>query len=126
VPSFVLNGQFSFSCLYPTKFFSIARVFGSTCFVQDLTLGLDKLSPRSIKCVFVRYSRTQKGYRCYSPHNKKYFVSADVMFFEYAPYFSPQSLVTASESIPLPPSVLLSPPALVPDISLPVSPEDTT
>jgi len=68
MPSSVLNGQVLFSCLYPTKNpLSIAsRVF----VVRDLSLGFDKLSSRSIKCVFVEYSRTQKGYQCYSPHNR--------------------------------------------------------
>ena len=40
-------------------------VFGSTCFVHLLSLGRDKLSPRSIKCVFLGF-RHQKGYKCYS------------------------------------------------------------
>jgi len=54
MPSSVLNGKVSFSFLYPTKNpISITPcVFGCMCFVQNLSLGLDKLSSRSIKCVF--------------------------------------------------------------------------
>ena len=103
-------------------------IFSCTCFVQNLSPGLDKLSLRSIKCVFVGYSRNQKGYQCYNLTNRKYFVSADVTFFESISYFSPQGLVTASGFIPLPPSVLLSAhaPAHVSDVSSLVSPTDTT
>jgi len=58
--SSVLNGTISFFCLYPNRsVFSMApRVFDCTCFVQDLSPDLDKLSPRSIKYVFVGYFRT--------------------------------------------------------------------
>jgi len=54
MPPSVLNGKISFSCLYSNKsVFSITlHVYGCTYFVQDLSPGLDKLSPRSIKCVF--------------------------------------------------------------------------
>jgi len=128
MPSSVLHGKIPFSCLYLDKsIFSVPpRVFGCTCFAQDLSPGLDKLSPRSIKYVFVGYSRIQKGYRCYGPSNKKYFVSANVTFFESVPYFSPQGPVTASESISLSPSVPLPALAAVHDVSSPVSLKDTT
>ncbi|XP_058003170.1 uncharacterized protein LOC110656064 isoform X12 [Hevea brasiliensis] len=36
-------------------------VFGYICFVHDHTSGKDKLQPKSIKCVFLGYSRLQKG-----------------------------------------------------------------
>jgi len=75
------------------------RVFGCICFSQDLSSGLDKLSPRSIKCVFVRYSRTQ-GYRCYNLSTRKYLVSADITFFESVLYFSPEVHVTIFKTIP--------------------------
>ena len=35
-----------------------------------------------MKCVFLYYSRLQRGYRCYSPDTHQYFVSADVTFFK--------------------------------------------
>jgi len=60
----------------------VPRVFCCTYFVQDLHFGLDKLSPRSIKCAFVGYSWTQKGYCWFNPANRKYFTSLDVIFFK--------------------------------------------
>jgi len=70
--------------LYPGKsiFHVVPPVFGHTYFVQDLSPGLDKLFLISVKYVFVGYSRTQKGYTCYNPSTRKYYVSADVIFFE--------------------------------------------
>ena len=95
MPSSILDKK-SPSCLYPNKipFSMTSRVFGCTCFVQDLSPGLDKLSLKFIKCVFVGYFRTQKGYRCYNPSTRKYLVSADVTFFEFNLYFSPLVPVT--------------------------------
>ena len=88
--------------------------------------GLNKLSPRPIKCVFIEYYRTQEGCRCYTPSIRKYFISADVTFFESVPYFSLQGSVATSESISLSPSVPLPTPAAVHDVSSPVSLKDTT
>ncbi|KAG6385943.1 hypothetical protein SASPL_154826 [Salvia splendens] len=59
MPSSVLHGDIPFSCLHPDKplYHIPPRIFGCTCFVHDLTPGLDKLSPRSIKCVYTRRRR---------------------------------------------------------------------
>ncbi|KAL0318213.1 UNVERIFIED_CONTAM: Retrovirus-related Pol polyprotein from transposon RE1 [Sesamum calycinum] len=71
MPSTVLNGDTPYSCLFPDKpLFGIApRVFGCACFVHIHSPNLDTLSPRSVKCIFLGYSRTQKGYRCYDPQS---------------------------------------------------------
>src|SRR3954466_10553246 len=89
MPSSVFNNKIPHSILLPNSPLHPIppRVFGSTCFVHNLSPGLDKLSARSLKCVFLGYHRSQKGYRCYSHTLQRYLVSADVTFFESVPYF---------------------------------------
>ena len=72
------------TCLAP-------RVFGCTAFVH-LYNPEDKFSPRSLKCVFVGYSLTQKGYKCYHPQSKKFLISADVTFQETNKFFEVSDL----------------------------------
>ena len=69
MPSYVLHDQISHSLLFLDQplYFLPPRVFGCTCFVHILTPGQDKLSAKATKCIFLGYSRLQKGYRCYSP-----------------------------------------------------------
>ncbi|KAK4403223.1 Retrovirus-related Pol polyprotein from transposon TNT 1-94 [Sesamum angolense] len=105
MPSTVLNGDTPYSCLFPDKpLFGITpRVFGCVFFVHIHSPSLDKLSPCSVKCIFLGYSRTQKGYRCYDPQSRRSFTSADVTFFEFTPFYSPQSsVVIPPPSVPLP------------------------
>jgi hypothetical protein len=73
--------------LYSAKCVS-SKVFSCVCFVHIHGPTKSKLDPRSLKCVFVGYSPTQKGYKCYHPPSRKYFVSMDVTFFEQQSYFS--------------------------------------
>ena len=100
MPSIVLGGQIPCSLLSPdAPLFPLPpKIFGCVCYVLILGLGSDKLDPRSIKCVFLRYSSTQKGYRCYSPTLRRHFISANVTFDESQSYFSPS---IASDSSPL-------------------------
>ncbi|RVW75547.1 Retrovirus-related Pol polyprotein from transposon RE1 [Vitis vinifera] len=51
-------------------------------------LLLLKLDPKALQCVFLGYSRLQKGYRCFSPDLNKYLVSTDVVFSEDTSFFS--------------------------------------
>ena len=43
------------------------RIFGCICFVHINSGDRSKLYSRALKCVFVGYSSTQKGYKCYQP-----------------------------------------------------------
>lgn len=82
VPSSVVHTS-PYSLLYPklSSFLLSPRVFGCVTFVHVLNPGLDNLSSRACKCVFLSYSCTQKGYWCYHPESHRYFVSADITFF---------------------------------------------
>ena len=55
---------------------------------------VSKLDLKSLKCIFIGYSHVQKGYRCYCPTLRRYFVSIDVAFFKTT-LFSLQSTVTS-------------------------------
>ncbi|RVW39384.1 Retrovirus-related Pol polyprotein from transposon RE1 [Vitis vinifera] len=77
----------------------------------------DKLSARATKCIFLGYSRFQKGYRCYSSETHRYFLFADVTFFEDSPFFSTSESLPVSKVLPLP---IISPPDAVPSRPLQV------
>ncbi|RVW89047.1 Retrovirus-related Pol polyprotein from transposon TNT 1-94 [Vitis vinifera] len=72
---------------------------------------------RAIKCIFLGYSRLQKGYRCYSSETHRYFLSIDVTFFKDSPFFSTFESLPVSEVLPLP---IISPPDAVPSRPLQV------
>ena len=98
-PSELLLGQREFKV--PPK------VFGCVCFVKDHRPSVRKLDPQAVKCVFVGYLSTQRGYKCWDPTGKRLFVSMDVTFRESEPYYTKQcdldafleefSLVTESD-----------------------------
>jgi len=84
MPSLVLENKIPHSILFSHESLHLLplKVFGSTCFVHNFSSGLDKLSTRSHKCVFLGFTRSQKGYKCFSPSLNRYFISADVTFTE--------------------------------------------
>ena len=106
----ILHDQIPHSLLFPTQplYFLPPRVFGCTCFVHTLTPGQDKLSTKATKCIFLGYSRRQKGYRCYSPDTHRYFLFADVTFYENSPFFLSSESLPIYEVLPLP---YISPPS---------------
>ena len=110
IPHFILCPNQSLFCLP-------RHVFSCVCFVHIPTPIQDKLSINVTKRVFLCYFRLQRGYRCYSPDIHRYFVSADVTFFENSSMF-PTNHPPNSDVISLP---LLY---LVPDTSfvLPATP----
>lgn len=48
---------------------------------------LNKWSSKALKCVFLGYSTTQKGYKLYHPITQKHIVSKDVIFDEKTFYY---------------------------------------
>ena len=55
-------------------------------YAHDYNPSLDKLSTKALKCVFVGYSNTQKGYRCYHPVTRITIVTKNVTFNEHQFY----------------------------------------
>ena len=122
MPSSVLDWATSFQILFPHKsLFPIKpRVFCCTCFVRDVRPHVSKLDSKSLKCIFLGYSRVQKGYRCYCSSLHRYIVSSNVTFLENTP-FSPYPIHTSQgEDDDLLIYTLASPaPAFVPPLTKP-------
>ena len=60
------------------------KVFGCTCYVY--ISHSNKLDPRSVRCIFLGYSASQKGYKCFDPLSKRLYVTCDVNFHETTPF----------------------------------------
>ena len=100
LPSSVLNWDTPYHILFPNKpLFPIEpQIFGCACFVRDVRPKVSKLDHKSLKCIFLGYSRVQKGYRCYCPSLRRYLVFADVKFFENVPFSSPSTHTSQGEA----------------------------
>ena len=119
MPSSVLYDKIPHSILFPNQllFCLPPHVFGCVCFVHILTLGQDKLLGKATKCVFLGYSWLQRGYRCYSPDIHRYFVSANVTFFEKSMF--PITHLPSFDVISLPLIYLVLDISLVPSVTQP-------
>ncbi|WVZ64610.1 hypothetical protein U9M48_014105 [Paspalum notatum var. saurae] len=76
------------------------KVFGCVFFVHDYRNNVGKLDTHAIKCVFVGYSPTQKGYRCWCPSKRRFFVSMNVTFREHEQYYGPTNDTEIMLSLP--------------------------
>ena len=89
----ILHLQTPLDCLkesYPSTrlvFEVPLRVFGCTAYVHNFGPNQTKFTPRAQACVFVGYPPHQRGYKCFHPPSRKYFVTMDVTFCEDRPYF---------------------------------------
>ena len=115
MPSSILHDQIPHSIIFPNQPLVCLppRVFGCVYFVHIFTLGQEKLSAKATKCVFLGYSRLQRGYRCYSTDTNRFFISADVTFLEGSSFFSFEEHPHVSDVLHVP---LVLPP---PDFSSP-------
>ncbi|CAI7881319.1 unnamed protein product [Closterium sp. NIES-53] len=66
---------------------SAFRVWGSRAFVRDLSA--DKLSSRSVPCVFLGFPPDAPGWQFYHPTSRRVLSSQDVTLDESVPYYHP-------------------------------------
>jgi hypothetical protein len=57
-----------------------------------------KLDPKVDKCIFIRYSLEQKGYRSFNPSIRKLQMSRDVVFDEMVSWYSPLKITEDGEA----------------------------
>lgn len=93
VPSSILNfkrplNALADHCTLPPNAHLEPHIFGCVIYVHLHSHQRTKLEPRAMKCVFVGYSMTQKGYRAYHPPSKRFYVSMDVTFHEHELFYS--------------------------------------
>ncbi|TYK16819.1 reverse transcriptase [Cucumis melo var. makuwa] len=103
MPTRILHLQTPLECLkefYPSTCLVSEvplRVFGCTAYVHSFGPNQTKFFPRAQACVFVGYPPHQRGYKCFHPSSRKYFVTMDVTFCEDRPYFLISHLQGESE-----------------------------
>ena len=79
LPSVKLKNKSPLEIIYQQKpNINHLKIFGCVCFVH--IKKKDKLDHTSTKTIFLGYSSTKKGYKCYDPTNKKLYFSRDVIF----------------------------------------------
>ena len=72
LPSRMLDFKYPLEVLQvPSPKLAHLKVFRCSIFVHLPSSKQDKLDSRAIKCIFLGYSQTQKGYKCYDPSQKK-------------------------------------------------------
>lgn len=88
IPSRILGMKSPAELLLGQREFKVPpKVFGCVCFVRDHRPSVGKLDPQALKCIFIGYSSSQKGYRCWNLVERRLFVSMDVTFREFEPYY---------------------------------------
>ncbi|KAM1858820.1 hypothetical protein ACFX13_011213 [Malus domestica] len=65
-----------------------SRVFGCVAYVQVYPHQWGKFDPCAFRCVFLGYSDTKKGYKCFHPPTQTLYIIADVQFQEGETYFA--------------------------------------
>ncbi|KAL0745047.1 hypothetical protein Bca101_100892 [Brassica carinata] len=88
VPTKILKNLSPFEVLNKSKpFIDHLRVFGCVCYVMTPGEQRNKLEAKSTKAMFIGYSITQKGYKCYDPEARRVMVSREVKFIESKGYY---------------------------------------
>ncbi|KAI3810393.1 hypothetical protein L1987_20005 [Smallanthus sonchifolius] len=88
LPSRVSSNKSPFEHVFKRKpDYSFLRVFGSQCFPYLRPYNRHKIEFRSTPCVFLGYSLSHHGYRCFDPSTERIYIARHVRFNEQAfPY----------------------------------------
>ncbi len=73
-------------------------VFGCITYVHVPNEKRSKLDPKAKKCIFIRHSSKQKGYRCFNSSTWKLQVSRNVVFDEMVSWYSPLKVTEDGEA----------------------------
>jgi len=74
------------------------KVFGCIPYMHVPDKKRSKLDPKAEKCIFIRYSLEQKGYKCFNPSTQKLQVNRDVMFDEMVSWYPPLKITKDGEA----------------------------
>ncbi len=73
------------------------KMFGCIIYVRVLDDKISKLDPKAKKCIFIKYSLDQKGYRCFNLSTPKLQVSRNVVFDEMVSLYSLMKIIENGE-----------------------------
>ncbi|KAC9748329.1 hypothetical protein E3N88_45306 [Mikania micrantha] len=83
LPTTILDGKSPFELLFHVKpNYSNFRTFGCRVFPYLRDYSTNKLSSRSIPCIFIGYCSKYKGYRCLDPCTSRVYVTRHARFDE--------------------------------------------
>lgn len=83
--------------------YSFLKIFGCACYPWLQPYTKSKLDARSTQCIFLGYSQQHKGYNCFDPVTKRFFVSRYVIFDENLFPFRTSSLLSTDIFSPIVP-----------------------
>ncbi|KAI0523042.1 hypothetical protein KFK09_005432 [Dendrobium nobile] len=113
LPSKAISNQIPTQRLHGTPpDYNHLRTFGCLCYPWLRPYAPDKLSTRSAACVFIGYSPTHKGYKCYNLTTGKTHISRHVVFHEQ--HFPYKHANTDPSTSPVPSNNRIPPPLLIP------------
>ncbi|PKU73081.1 Retrovirus-related Pol polyprotein from transposon TNT 1-94 [Dendrobium catenatum] len=114
LPSLTTNSLSPFQHLFKKQpVYTHLKIFGCLCFPWLQHSASHKFAPKSSACVFLGYSSSHKGYRCYQLSNQKIIISRHVQFHEHVFPFA-SSAPTNSNISTTNPTSIAAPLSLVP------------